>query len=226
MDLKSANLVDILLKLNYISKDKVDVIVKANPQSDVVKELLFQKVLTKDLIGQAVAEFYKISYYDLTNKEIPKENLEVLSKELSDKYRLIYVSEDKTKVHFTTSIPEKMPFLQESLKKYFPKKKIELTYSLEEDILALFQTIEVPFADKFLKMVSTDEFNEISAYRATSLIRSCAGIRNNIKGRSMPISRMNLRFSRRESASISTPESTKAVTTTEFAQITFVTPAT
>ena len=158
MDLKSANLVDILLKLNYISKDKVDVIVKANPQSDVVKELLFQKVLTKDLIGQAVAEFYKISYYDLTNKEIPKENLEVLSKELSDKYRLIYVSEDKTKVHFTTSIPEKMPFLQESLKKYFPKKKIELTYSLEEDILALFQTIEVPFADKFLKMVSTDEF--------------------------------------------------------------------
>jgi type IV pilus assembly protein PilB len=156
MDLKSANLVEILLKLNYISSDQVDAIKKANPEAEIVKELLAQKILTKDLIGQAISENYKISYFDLTNKDIPKEHLEVISKELSDQYRLIFVDEDKTKVHFTTSLPEKMSFLKEALEKYFPKKKIEITYSLEEDISALLKTTELPFKDKFLQMISAE----------------------------------------------------------------------
>jgi type IV pilus assembly protein PilB len=156
MDLKSANLLEILLKLNYVSKEQVDTITKANPDGDIVKELLDKKILTKDLVGQAIAEFYKVSYFDLTNKDIPKENFEVISKELSDKYRLIFVEEDKSKVHFTTSLPEKMSFLRESLEKYFPNKKIEITYSLDEDIMSLFKTTELPFKETISQMVSQE----------------------------------------------------------------------
>jgi len=159
MDLKSANLIEILLKLSYVSHAQVDEIAKSNPEVDIVKDLLKRKILTKDLIGQAISEFYKISYYDLSNKEIPKANLEVISKDLSNEYRLIYVGEEKNVVHFTTSLPEKMDFLKTSLGKYFPKKEIKITYSLEEDIEVLLRLNETPFGEKIQETTSQESFS-------------------------------------------------------------------
>lgn len=158
MESKSAALVDILLKQNYISQEQIDIVLKTNPDADVVKELLNGKILTKDLIGQAISEFYKVSYFDLSNKDIPKENLDVIAKELGEKFKLIFVAEDKSRVHFTTAVPEKIEFLKESLSKYFPKKRIDITYSLDEDIAELFKKTELPFSDKFKQMIEVEGF--------------------------------------------------------------------
>jgi len=158
MEPKSAALVDILLKQNYVSKEQIDSVLKEKPDADIVKELLLAKILTKDLIGQAISEFYKVSYFDLSNKDIPKENLDVIAKELGEQYKLIFVAEDKSRVHFTTAVPEKIEFLKESLSKYFPKKRIDITYSLDEDIADLFKKTELPFTDKFKQMISVEGF--------------------------------------------------------------------
>ena len=48
MDLNSANLVEILVKLNYITKEQVDEIIKEKgPEANVVSELTKKKLLTK-----------------------------------------------------------------------------------------------------------------------------------------------------------------------------------
>jgi len=166
MNQNTAPLIEILIKHNYITKEQVEEIIKVNnPEVDVVAELLKSKVLTRDLIGQAIAESYKISYYDLSNKEIPKENLTVLSSNISQKYKIIFVEEENNKVHFTTAIPEKIDFLKESLAKFFPKKTINITYSLEEDIMVFLDTVKMPLEERFTEMMEKEGMGIADIFR-------------------------------------------------------------
>ena len=158
MDIHTPDFVETLIKLHYITKEQVDpVIAEIGPEADVVKELLRQKIITRDLIGQAISESYKISYYDLSNKEIPKENLSVLSADISQEYQIVYIGEENNKVHFTTAMPEKIDFLKESLAKYFPKKTIQLTYSLQEDISLILDTVKMPLEERFLEIMAQED---------------------------------------------------------------------
>ena len=68
---------DILLKGNYVSPSDIHTALtwaKAN-KSTVTEYLLTQGLITKDILGQAMAEFYQVPYADLNTKPPTQEQV-------------------------------------------------------------------------------------------------------------------------------------------------------
>ncbi len=126
---------EILLKGSYITEEDIKKAegYLAQRKGDLVDYLLGEGLITKDLWGQAIAEYFAVDYADL-NTHIPsQDDVLKLPKEIGKKYRAIVYSEDDTNVVVATDNPTQ-PELLAALKQLFPKKNIELAYGLSDDI--------------------------------------------------------------------------------------------
>ena len=147
---------DILLKGNYVSAQDIQKArdwAKIN-KSSVEEYLLTQGLITKDLLGQAVAEFYNIPYADLNTKVPSREQVLKIPQDLATAYRVILFSDNDTDVTITTDNPLRAKPLQSQLQIRFPKKKISLAYSVSEDIDACFIHYRKPLETRFSEIVA------------------------------------------------------------------------
>ncbi len=155
---KSTALKDILLKGSYVTQEDIaaaETYAKDNNTS-IEEYLLKQGLITKDLIGQALAEQYKTSYADL-NSVIPSSKQVLLIPEEIAKnyYAAVYKDTDKEVVVATDNPLQEG--LKSELKSLFPKKKITLAYALPEDIEALFIHYVKPLEARFSKIISEEK---------------------------------------------------------------------
>ena len=153
----TADIKDILLKGNYVSAQDIQKArdwAKIN-KSSVEEYLLTQGLITKDLLGQAVAEFYNIPYADLNTKVPSREQVLKIPQDLATVYRVILFSENDTDVTITTDNPLRAKPLQSQLQIRFPKKKISLAYSVSEDIDACFIHYRKPLKTRFSEIVAS-----------------------------------------------------------------------
>jgi len=105
--------------------------------------------LTNDLLGQALAEYYKIPYFDLNTHEVNSVQVLKSPEELAVKYNILFLMENKDQILLATDDPTQTEML-EALKKTFPGKKILFAFSLSEDIKSKLvfyrKTLETRFA--------------------------------------------------------------------------------
>lgn len=147
----------ILLKGNYVTFEdiqKAQTWAKTN-KSTVEEYLLTQGIITKDILGQAMAEFYKVSYADLNTKVPSREQVLKIPQDLATTYRAVLFAEGKTSVTLTTDNPARVSQLRSRLRTLFPKKKISFAYSLPEDIDACFIHYRKPLETRFSEILST-----------------------------------------------------------------------
>ncbi|MBI4812254.1 type II/IV secretion system protein [Candidatus Falkowbacteria bacterium] len=135
-------------------------------------------MLTKDLLGQATAEFYKVPYSDLNSNQPSKEQVLKIREEVAKKFRVVLFSEEKKGITVTTNDPSQKN-LKTELAKLFPKIKISITYSLPEDIDANFVHYKKSLETRFSKIIKKEKrvapeileeiFADALVYRASDI---------------------------------------------------------
>jgi type II secretory ATPase GspE/PulE/Tfp pilus assembly ATPase PilB-like protein len=158
MNINNQNLAQVLLKGNYITEDdlkKFEVSLKTH--TITLKDYLIENgLLSNDLIGQAIAEFYNIPYLDLKAASINKEQINSIPEELAKKNRIVIFSKDDKQITFATDNPE-IKDLTVILKKIFPKSKINIGYALSDSIDELFLGYQKSLTTRFSKILEKND---------------------------------------------------------------------
>lgn len=158
MNLTNEQLRDILLKGSYISKEDIQ---KAESylgkrKGKLSDYLLSEGILTRDLLGQGIAEFFGVPYADLNTNIPAREDVLKLPKEIGRKFRAVIYSTSQTDVVIATDNPTQKELLT-SLKQIYPDKKIIISYALTEDIDAVLVHYRDSLETRFKKIIEESE---------------------------------------------------------------------
>lgn len=156
MNASDTQLAEVLLRGNYLSEEDIQKAVDSLSTSTVsLTEYIFShQLLTKDLFGQALAEFYGVSYSDLNSNQPSKEEILSIPEELAKKYRCVFFhrNEKTHTVTIATDAPNE-PALVE-LEALFPGYTLAITYALPEDITPLLTQYQKTLETRFQNILT------------------------------------------------------------------------
>jgi len=154
---KKIDIKEILLAENYVSPEDITKAEKYAKDNNVsVTDYLFnEEILTKDLFGQAMAEFFKVEYSDLNSYPPNKEQVLLISEEIANQFKMVVFRKNEKEVIIATDNPSQIGIL-EALKEIFSKQKIILTYSLSEDIEESFVHYRKTLETRFGKIIAEE----------------------------------------------------------------------
>ena len=147
---------EILLKENYVTEEDIKSAENfgKSHNTSFVEYLLQENLITKDLLGQAIAESFNVPYADLNSTMPSPEQVQKIPEEIAKKYHTVIFAEEKNKIVVTTDHPQDKNLLPE-LEKLFAGKKISIAYSLTEDIDASFVHYQKPLETRFSKIIES-----------------------------------------------------------------------
>ncbi len=176
---KEKEIKEALLKGNYVTKEEIDLaedFAKQNGSSFL--DYLFSKnLISKDLLGQAVAESLGVLYADL-NSIIPNiEQIKKIPQGIARKSRIVLFKEEDDEVVITSDNPREVD--EALLAEMFAGKNVVMAYSLAEDVDAILRNYEKPLETRFSKIIKKGErvvpellgeiFNDAFAYNASDI---------------------------------------------------------
>ncbi|MFQ5492584.1 MAG: GspE/PulE family protein [Candidatus Dojkabacteria bacterium] len=158
MRLDDKRIRDLLLKNSYVSKDDIKAAEKYAKERNatVVDYLLKEELINKDLLGQAIAEFYKVNYADLNTNIPTREDVLKIPADIGKKYRLVIANQTTDSYTIATDNPQQKGLLP-ALKDLFRNKKITLAFSIPEDIDASLVHYREPLETRFKKILENSE---------------------------------------------------------------------
>lgn len=146
----------LLLKESYISEEDSQMAEKNSHDSEsYIQQLIRQEVLTKSLLGQALAEAYKLPFVDFSIDLPQKDTIMTIPENKAREMRLAVAHVDEKNVIVATDQPEKIE--PKKVKELFPKHKIKLAYTLPDYIDSSFELFEQPLATRFSDIINTSE---------------------------------------------------------------------
>lgn len=130
---------EILLHQSYVTPDDV---LKAEEyakehNTSLVDYFYTSGLINRNLLGQAVAEAFKVPFLNLTATPPSPEQILKIPKDFALHYYLVLAEEEPTKVTIATANPGQ-EHLKEELQKLFPGKIVTIAYSFPKDIESLF----------------------------------------------------------------------------------------
>lgn len=159
MNIDNKKLATVLLDGNYLTEDvmkQADEAVSKNGKT-LFAHLLDQKLLNEDIIGQAIAESFGVSYSDLNSNQPKKEQILKIPEEVARKYRCVLFEESKDKKHVTITTDDPKKELAPELSQLFPNQKVIITYSLTEDIDTAFFHYQKTLDTRFSKIIESKQ---------------------------------------------------------------------
>lgn len=158
MNLDQGKIRSILLLNNYIQEaeaKKADEFAKTK-EGNFLDYFFRQGRLTPDIVGQALAEFYKVPYFDL-NTNIPDKSLVLrIPEQIGKRFRLILIKETGDEIVATTDDPSEKEIITE-LAQLFPGKKITIGFSLAQDIDSLLLFYKKSLSERFNSIIKLGE---------------------------------------------------------------------
>jgi len=120
MQLNDAQLADILIKENYLTKKDLSAAQShAKEQGVLLSEALFElKILNKEIFGEAIGEYFRIPFVDLKKKKIDDSVLHRVPEMVASGRRVIAFREDEMGVHVGFSDPQDQE-IRDALEKLF-----------------------------------------------------------------------------------------------------------
>lgn len=144
---------DILLKENYISAaDSTAAEAVAHDSVGYVDYLIRQELLSRRLLGQALAEAYNMPFADLEASPLTKDTVKVIPEEVARAQRIVFVKASEQVAAVATDKPESADL--KKVAEYFPHKKVRLAYTLPEYIEQSFALYEQPLETRFSHIIS------------------------------------------------------------------------
>ncbi len=146
----------ILLKENYIAEaDSKAAEAASHDSAGYVDYLIRQQLLSKQLLGQALAEDYKMPFADLTANPITKDNVALIPEDLAREQRVVFVKASDQVAAVATDKPEGVDLAK--ISPLFAGKKVRLAYALPEFIESSFSLYEKPLATRFSQIIETGQ---------------------------------------------------------------------
>lgn len=171
---------EILLAGNYVTADDVTKATAiAEKTHQPITEILIQEgIITKNLLGQAIAESLEVNFADLRAFPPGKETVLLIPEDLARKLQLVVFKKDDKSVTVATSEP-KQPKLLEALKPLFKGEKIQLAFAFPEDIDTLFIHYLKALETRFSEIIKKEErvapeiieqiIDDATAFRASDI---------------------------------------------------------
>lgn len=152
--LKDKDIERILLSGSYISEeDATHAREYASRRHVPFTDYLFKEsLITKDLLGQAIAESFGVLYTDLNSHVPSRELVDLLSKANAEKYRVVVFKASGKNITLAT---DNIDLLTQpgKLAQLFPQKSITIGYSLSEDIDAVLVQYRTALDTRFQKII-------------------------------------------------------------------------
>lgn len=162
----------ILLQENYISEaDSKAAQAAARDSAEYIDFLLRSEVLSKTLLGQALAEAYRLPFADLIANPVTKENIQKIPKDIAQKKRIVFVKASDTAVAVATDTPKDVKV--EDVSPLFPGKKVHLAYTLPEYVEGAFSLYEQPLATRFTQIINAG--NRVAPEIVDEIIKDALG---------------------------------------------------
>jgi type IV pilus assembly protein PilB len=144
----------ILLDGSYVT---ADVLEKAEAHArdmrvSLVEYLIAKERITKNLLGQAIAEHLQISFSDLKAHQPTQEQIQKIPEVIAKKLRVVLFSDDKKKVVIATDNPAEAR-IRRALDSIFPGRTLVITYALPEDIDTSFIHYQTSLATRFEEII-------------------------------------------------------------------------
>ena len=143
---------EILLAEDYVSAkdiEKAEEYAKKNKTS-IVDFLLASQLLTRELLGQALAESHGAAFADLAYNLPARDQILRIPEEVARKYSVVLYADKDDEITIATDQPKDAA---DGVKKLFPGKKISVAYSLKDDIEAAFVAYRKPLETRFGKIM-------------------------------------------------------------------------
>lgn len=155
MGITDEKLKEILLSESYIDEEDAQK-AEANKKIGFKDSLLQQGIITKDLIGQAVSEYYDLQYADLNIKKPTQEQVLLIPESIAKKYRIVFFSKTDDNVIIATDNPEQKG-INEIIKGTLKIDKYDLAFSLSEDIENIFLYYRKSLDTRFSKIIKSEK---------------------------------------------------------------------
>jgi type IV pilus assembly protein PilB len=180
MTLDDKQIAELLVKEAYATEADIKLARERAKQhrGEIVEELLALGLITRDLLGQALAEFYGVAYADLNSYPPSREQVQRIPETVGKKYRAVVFDEGKKEVVVTTADPKASGLLT-AVKGALKGKDVTIAYSLPEDIDGAFIHYRKPLETRFSKIIESqrrvapeiiDEiFADALVYRASDI---------------------------------------------------------
>lgn len=144
----------ILLEGHYISEeDSKAAEAAAHDSAGYVDYLIRAELLSKTLLGQALAEGYKLPFANLGVNPLSKEDVAKIPEAIGRAYRAVFVKATDKIAIVATDVPEKADL--KALAPLFPKLEVRLAYTLPEHIEASLSLYEQPLETRFSQIIKT-----------------------------------------------------------------------
>lgn len=145
-----------LLKENYITEaDSAAAESHAHDSDGYIGYLIQASLLTKSLLGQALAEHYKLPLSNLAHYPPTPENVTKIPRTVAKSHRAIYIGEHDNTSIVATDSPDKID--PKSLQRFLGTQPIKVTYCLPDDLETAFELYEQPLETRFSKIVKTSQ---------------------------------------------------------------------
>ncbi|HSX16943.1 MAG TPA: GspE/PulE family protein [Patescibacteria group bacterium] len=141
-----------LLHENYISEADSEAAEAASHDSaGYVEYLIRSELLSKSLLGQALAEGYKLPFADLGANPPSKEQVALIPEKVARPERIVLAKVSDEAVIVATDMPEGVN--AQKLAPVFKGKQVQVAYTLPEYIEASFSLYEQPLATRFSQIM-------------------------------------------------------------------------
>lgn len=145
----------VLIDGSYIKEDELQKAEKGAEAEKVsiAEYLIGHGLLSKDLLGQAFAESYKVTYADLNSNQPSKEQILMVPESVARAYRIVLFKNTDDEAVVATDEPAREG-LADVLDKGF-RKKVTIAYALTEDIDAVLTCYAKPLETRFQKIIES-----------------------------------------------------------------------
>lgn len=146
----------VLVEGSYISEEDSKVAeAAAQDGAGYIDYLTRAQLLSKPLLGQALAEGYKLPFVDLNTHPVDKEMIELIPEAVAREQRVVVVKQTKEGVVLASDNPEGIE--AKALTPLFKGKKLHVAYALPEGMEASFSLYERPLATRFSQIIESGD---------------------------------------------------------------------
>ncbi len=171
---------ELLLKEEYITEADIsdaEVFTKEHHAS-FVDYLIQKNLISKGLLGQAIAESLRVPYADLKSAAPSPRQVQTIPEEIGKKYRIVLFEWDEKKITIATDAPEQdgLPLVVAQL---YPGRTTSIAYALPEDIDAALVHYQKSLETRFSAIIEKHEriapelleeiFEDALAYNASDI---------------------------------------------------------
>jgi type IV pilus assembly protein PilB len=155
MTIESGQLKEALLAGNYVSKEDLQRAEKYSKDNHVpmVDFLLQENIISNDLLGQAMAEYFGVTYADLNTYPPSRDQVLRIPERIGSASRVVIFKEAKGKVTVATDNPTRAE-LATSIQNALGVKDVTIAYSLPDDLDTALRHYRKPLTTRFAEILS------------------------------------------------------------------------